>query len=280
MKKYYDTDEFRKIISKYKVDPFRTKTKLEQYLNKYPQDNGGYIYYINLLITLGEFNKAHCILNQIEEKFKDNKNIYSDNKKRNIQITDLIYVKLRLLLYLERYKEAYELYLNVKDKIDTIDFNHMLYCKKKLGLLNEERLKDRSYYTYYDRQVIDYQKSDLIHHVKKHFNDYKYNDEEDEAEFSTSFPLEKVIDEIKKYIPSDKRLYHGFSDNLHVFRYDNCGLYDKGVVHFFKVITFHNSKDIITMYPSTKGVNLPYIDLNYTSYIITQEIKKSNSHNT
>lgn len=274
MKKFYDVEEFREIISAYKTDPFRTRIKLEQYLNKYPKDNGGYIYYINCLITVGEFNKALNLLNKIEEKFKDN-TIYSDNiAKRRTQMTSIVYAKLRVLLYLERYKEAYELYLNTKDIIDTLEIKPLFYCKKKLGLLNEEELEERPYNIYYNRQVIDYQESDFINHVKKHFSDYKYNDEEDPTEFSPSFPLEKVIEEVKKYIPSDKRLFPGFSDNLYIFRYDNCGIFDKGVIHYFKVITFHNSKDIITMYPSIKCDNLPYVDLNYMKVEDNPKVKR------
>ena len=272
--KYYDVEEFKEIASTYKSDPYRTIKKLEQYLNKYPQDNGGYIYYINLLITVGEFDKAYNLLNKIEQRLKNN-NMYLDNiKKRKAQMTSIVFAKIRILLYLEKYKEAYELYLNTKDKIDALEIKPILYCKKKLGLLTKEELEERSYNTYYDRQVIDYQESDLICHVKKHFSDYKYNTGEDPTEFYPSFPLEKIIEEIKKHIPSGKRLYPGFADNLYVFKYDNCGFFDKGAAHYFKVITFHNNSDIITMYPSTKCDNLPHVDLNYMKIEDNPKVKR------
>ena len=35
------------------------------------------------------------------------------------------------------------------------------------------------------------------------------------------------------------------------------------LVNYFKVVTFHDSTNFITMYPSTECENLPCVDLNY-----------------
>ena len=81
--------------------------------------------------------------------------------------------------------------------------------------------------------------------------------------FVSKFPINKVLEEIKKYIPSDKRIYNGFYQDTYIFKYDYCGKDDNKAADYFKVICFHNTSDFITMCPSTNCQYLPCIDLNY-----------------
>ena len=81
--------------------------------------------------------------------------------------------------------------------------------------------------------------------------------------FVSGFEIDRVLEEIKKYIPSDKRIYSGFYQDTYVFKYDFSGKDNNKATDYFKVICFHNTSDIITICPSLYCENLPYVDLNY-----------------
>ena len=262
--KYFDTWKLDEAIKHYNTNLYETKTRLENYLKEYPYDNSAYIKYINTLINLGLFEEANKVFNYAYSQFI-NSSHYSDNEHKNsTQKSALAFVKLRLLCCQELYSEAYNFYLNNQQLFKQIDIEKVIfYCKMKLGLIDKQTIEDRNYQPYLYRQTIDYQESDFLYHAKEHCNDFISSNEERESEFAPNFPFEEVLLEIKKYIPSDKKLYPGFMDNMYFFRYDECGTYNKGVINYIKVITFNNSSNIITMYPYLRGDNFPCIDLNY-----------------
>lgn len=81
--------------------------------------------------------------------------------------------------------------------------------------------------------------------------------------FSIDFPLTKVLEEIKKYIPSSQCFHHGFFDVRYFFKYDNCGRENNKITDYFVVSCFNNSPNIITMCPSSRYQIGNCIDLNY-----------------
>ena len=80
--------------------------------------------------------------------------------------------------------------------------------------------------------------------------------------FNEDFPVSKVLEELKKYIPSKKSIFSMYADK-YTFKYDFCGRVNNKVSDFFRVVTFHNENKLLTMYPVSYGSELDYIDLNY-----------------
>lgn len=261
--KYYNNWEFKRAMATTENDPFSGAIELSNYLDKYPADYTSYLYYISTLLCIGSFDKAKEILDFIERIV--NSDVYSDCEKRaSILKYSYFFSKLKYLCYKKDYENAYNLYLKNSNVVGIAEINRIVfYLKYKLGLISDEEIKDRDRLLYLDRQIVDYKESDFLYHSKKHCSDNPYKNGDDETEFSAGFPLEDVVEEIKKYIPSDKKLYPGFIDNMYLFKYDNCGIYKKGRINYIKVITFNDTKDLITMYPHIKGERFPYVDLNY-----------------
>lgn len=120
--------------------------------------------------------------------------------------------------------------------------------------------------------MIEYRESDFLDHIKKHMADYNSSLINPNPNiFVPDFPLEEVLEEIKKYIPSDKRLFPGFYEDVYHFKYEHCGRENNRLVNFFKVVCFNDTQDIITICPISYGDELPYVDL---SYMKKEETKK------
>ena len=153
-----------------------------------------------------------------------------------------------------------------------MDINRIfIYCKIKLNLFD---VIDRNNYFYMIRQAIDYQYSDFQFHIKKHLDEEFIDDEERYSIFNNDFPIDKIVSEIDKYLMSSKKLLFGFIEDVYLFKYDLCGLFNGKNANFFKVITFNDNNNIITMYPYVKGERLPYIDLNYMKVESNTKVKK------
>jgi len=274
MKKlYYNKWEFLNAINLMESDPYEAKIRLENYISKYPNDYCAYVYYAFILTNLGEFEKAENIINKTEKQAYQDV-IFTNNKNNNSFFNIIISAKIKILSFTERYDELNRLCLQHKDKIKELNFNHALfYSNKKLGKLD---LNKRQKNSYLFRQIVEYKESDFLEHIQKHLADYNSDiDDPNACIFSSNFPLEKILEEIKKYIPSDKRIFPGDCDNLYTFKYDSCGKVNNKNADYFTIICFHNTKDIITMYPSLNGKNLPHVDLNYLNPLNTNSnVKK------
>ena len=267
--KYFDIWEFKQSLDLYITNPIECKNRLEKYIKKYPEDYSGYTYYSSALIMLGMFDEAEEILKHIQIIYESFSNS-PKSKERAKHIHDhIVFSKIKLLLFQEKYDELYDYYLENIDAMKKNDISHIIpYIKKKKGVLENNLREEKRYLV---RQIIEYKEEDFLDHIRKHIqdNDNSFN-LTSENYFFKDFPLEKVLEEIKKYIPSDKCLFPGFFDNIYFFKYDSCGKEKNKTVNYFKVVCFHNTKDLITIYPCSGYENLPYIDLNY---MINQEEK-------
>lgn len=270
-KQYFNKFEFKKALSIYQTDPIEAKNKFEEYLKKYPEDYCTYTYYIGVLIELGKFDEAEKVLNYTVKKVNDDSNFLKQKTKLKLFQDNIFYCKLRLLSYNEKYYELYKVCTNNYNLIsqmslESIDF----YAKVKNNMINEDFRESVSYGL---KQMIKYEESDFLEHVKKHLPDCIYDvDNPNKNLFMSDFPLEKVINETKKYIPSNKCLFPGFYENIYVFKYTCCGKDNNKTVNFFKVICYHNTQNYITMVPCADCENLPYVDLDYL--INTNDIPK------
>lgn len=266
-KRFFNTWEFEQAYNIFHNlhNPIDAKFLFEEYLKKYPKDYLAYTYYISVLITLGEFEKAEKHLNSLKFLF-NNKQLSFETDKLYALERRIIANTLRLLAYQEKFEELYQYYLINQNKINHIDkdmnLNHIVfYCKFKLGKLDSTK---RAHKTYLFRQIIKYDYNDFLAHIKKHLADFNQHvNISNQSIFVPDFPLEKVLDEIKKLIPSDKKLYTGFFENSYIFKYDECGKDYNKLTNYFKVVCFHNTNNIITIYPSIENNYVPFIDLNY-----------------
>lgn len=270
---YYDDWEYKRAMSTASNDPYSGVIQLKEYLEKYPLDYTTYPYYISALITIGQFDTAKENIEYVQAIIDSD--VYKNDEKRDrILKYSILYSKFKLLCCEKKYQEAYNLYLANSEILDTFEVSRIVYfIKKELNLL-EVNPEERACLPYFYRQTLAYEESDFLHHAKKHCSDTLYCNDDDESEFVSGFPIEEVVSEIKKYIPSDKKLYHGFVDNTYLFKYDNCGISNRKMVNFIKVITFNDTNNIITMYPYLKGERFPYVDLNYMEIKDKPRVKK------
>ena len=147
--------------------------------------------------------------------------------------------------------------LNENVELDATRF----FYKKLSNKLNISRDQLNSYLY---RQIYEYRESEFMEHISKHMADYNQNiDNPNTSIFVPEFPINEIISEIKKHIPSNKRLLPGFIDDAYYFKYDECGRSNNKIVNYFRVVCFHDTQNFITMYPITDCKDLPYIDLNY-----------------
>lgn len=271
--KYYDRWEFKKILSTIYIDLEQTIIRFEDYLKRYPKDYSAYSYYASALITLGFFDKANSILDYVESVYtNDYKYLNIDDEKIKTLKCNILYARIKLLCYQEKYNELIDLYNENYEYTKNLDIDKIyFYCKIKAHMIEFD---NRERYSYLYRQASEYKKSDFLYHVQKHCDDYVFDEDEKTSIFNRDFPIYKITNEIDKYLLCNKRLFYGFVEDTYFFKYNECGLYKGKTSSFFKVICFHNTKNIITMYPIYKSDNLPYIDLNYLKEEIMPKVKR------
>lgn len=259
---FYDRWLSKQAIDQIKNNPFLAKETFEQYLIIYPRDFSTYPYYISLLITIGEFDKAQEVLDYIEKEFDENSKFLSNNIKFKIFKNNIIYSKCKLYANLQNFDNLYNLLISNPKIIERFELQDTLfYCKSKMGLIKETR-DEINRYLY--KQIIEYDINDFYDHIKKHLYDCSTEfSNESWDKFFEDFPLKEIINESKKYIPSNKCLYKGFYTSVYVFKFDNCGKVNNKTVDYFKIICLENNSNFITMYPADDCKYLPYIDLNY-----------------
>ena len=253
-KNHFNVFGFRRALNLADTNPLLAGVLYEEYLQKYPGDYSACLYYCSNLITIGNLEKAEKILNYVEEEYiKDEEFLCSPSFKK-IKY-NLFFTRIKLLSYQERYEELYNFYLENINLDEERKLNSTwFYSKKRTGRLNDEK---RDVNSYLFKQIVRYEEEDFYKHVEKHLaTPNRYLDEPNLTIFEESFPLREVVEEIKKYIPSDKRLFWGFYDNIYYFKYDECGRVDKRMVNYFKVVCLHNTQNFITMCPVSGNVYL------------------------
>lgn len=282
-KQYFDSYEFnktRKLGYFYAMD---IKEQYDDYFFKYPRDYTSYPYYASFLMKYGYLDEALSVLDYGYNLSRgDHKFMRSYDKVKYLDKYYYLY-KLKIMIYKENYMEALNIYYDhyeiLKESI-TESNAIIMYCKKKVGEVIPDR-KDGKSYLY--RQVIEYQESDFLDHIKKHLaNDAINMENASSSIFVPEFPINDVFNEIKKYIPSKNCLYPGGIEDAYIFKYNECGRDKYRLTNYFKVFCFHNSKEFITMTPSVVNEKVfPCIDLNYlkndkddSSYIKSSQIDK------
>ena len=275
-KRLYDVWTQKNIYSSMNNDPFGTKEKFEKYLIEYPDDYIAYPFYANVLLTLGYDKECIEVIDYVRKLIYSDKEFYSN--KNNIKYVEenIAFVELKKLVFYEDYDAVYKYIHDENNKELLADFNLdqiEFLCMKKLDMIKSKSKYDKSYLL---RQIIDYDYNDFLDHIEKHQAKYVMNtDSANLSTFNINFPMDMVLDEIHKYIPSNKKMFIGFIEDRYTFKYDGCGRVKGKLVNYFDVVVFHNTNNIITIYPSYDDrTNTPCIDLNYISDIVNKDNKK------
>jgi hypothetical protein len=104
----------------------------------------------------------------------------------------------------------------------------------------------------------------MINEVRNRMNSMVTSpDFPDKRRFKNDFPLEDVIKIVKENLREENKLCYGYIADTYVFKYDCCGRVDEKLQDYFKVSCYHDTNDILLMYPANKCEKLPYIDINY-----------------
>ena len=260
-KMYYNKHEFMKIIKQSQNDPYGAILEFENYFSKYPDDYSLRTYYISTLISVCRFDEAEIEINKLEDNIRNCQDYIFHKEKQKLALRNFNFCKYKLYLYQGRINELIDLYYSDPYMFSFLGKEKLFYLQKLAGKL-ENVNREHNFYIY--RQIIEYMEDDFRTHIKKHMYSFDDNDRKLSASyFNSDFPIDRVVSEIKKYIPSDKRLCYGCMEDTYVFKYDQCGRDYNKMVDYFKVITFSNTADFITMFPSVLCENFPYHDLNY-----------------
>ncbi len=256
---FYNQYEFHRACSFIETNPDEAKRLLAEYYEKYPHDFSSKPYYIYVLIILNQIEEARNFLNQIELEIQNDSVFQQHSDKYYYAVRGMKLNTIRLLAREKRYLDLLNFIQRNPGVMD--DYCISFYCRYQLGLLEE----GTEFHSYYFNQVISYDEERFREHVNRHTADYNMElDDPNPSIFVPNFPLDDVIEEVKKYIPSDYRLGYGMFENTYVFRYDECGRDKNKLVDYFKVICFNEDEShFITMCPSNYCENLPFIDLNY-----------------
>ena len=270
--KYYNIWEFDQIVALIDTNPAEAKIRLQKYIEKYPKDYSAYSYYVYILIILGNITAAEKFLDYSERISSTDFHFCNDDNRLSYFKYGNLLNKLRILSYKDLYSEAYNLYQkNLYLLNDDRFWGFEYYLRSKLGMLDHTNRDDKSYVF---RQMTDYQEDDFLEHIKRHLSSYDLGmDDGVTSFFSIDFPFSTVFEEIKRCIPSDKRLFKGFFQDYYVFKYDNCGRDNNKLTDYFSVVCFHNTSNFITMCPAVGCENLPHVDLNYLANQQTSKVK-------
>ena len=260
----YENNGVRKIaaiMSTADKNPNAAKAGLEKFTKKNPYIIWGHIRYASVLITLNELEEAEKELNTASSLIRDLG--YSRNKSEvlnNIR-NSLLYNRLRLYAFQNKAESFLRLYASHEEELADVKQSNIIYFRSLLGIAPSPEY----IMPFCAEQAINYDESKFIESVKNNScNDYIEEEKrEDFAYFKPDFPLEKVVEEVKKHIPSEKRKNGKYITNEYLFKYSECGDKNGSICDYFIVTALNNTDHLISMFPVMEPGDIEYTDLNY-----------------
>ena len=163
---------------------------------------------------------------------------------------ELLFLSIKEQKYLEAY-QYFEHLLNIKNykgiTLDTLN-NINFYLKFKLNLLTEEDI--RYHKNYFCLQLLEYSDDRAIEHIRKHLDENSHK--KNHTLYEQSIDVEQVFHEAQEKIKSMNPVKSALSDFYFVEYASAIGTSNGVATNQVKIVTFSNTKDILTMYPSTE----------------------------
>ena len=249
------------VLKNYGTDPFMAAKKSEAFVKRAPLDYIARANYIILLTKICAFDQAKAEYDKLEARIQ--RNNYTNSRKRRILRVKMVVAKTKILSAFGEYQELYDLFnanRGIFSEEDCSFFDY--YCSIRLGLFEGKATRSSAYRF---EQIKSYSEEAFREHLKRHLQDEEIFEKfKTISAFAKGFPIDQVIAEVKKYIPSDNRIYPGYYYDTYFFKYSSCGYSRNGnLTDFFRVDCFHDTTDIITMYPAEDCEKMPFVDLNY-----------------
>lgn len=223
-------NHFRQIETLYKNRKYeKAKEELNNFLNKYPTDNLGWHYYAKILMQEGNYENALLILE-------------TNNPEENLMMQ---IDRIKCFIELGQFEESYRLasaLVNIARNSFTKEFlrKTIIYSLTKLQQL---QLLSLTNLNYSENQILDYSKQLALQYIKK-TNDYNhlYNKEID---------IEKLFEEVEPLLETSICLPNtGTLSDTYLFGYPRIGFSNGKDLNILKVITIHNTHNILTMQPT------------------------------
>ena len=258
---YYDYQEIGKIEKMTIINHEHALERIEKYLEQHPKDYYGLSLYSRILVKNKRFEEARMVLDKLESQVKNDKIISADPKKFEILLENIYISNVHYYLYNHQYYMANTYFYKCNHYNNSDGFyNTYFYILKKL---NRPELKSFYRGTYCQSQILNYNYEFMRLHIQKHI---MRESRDNNNFFVLDFPIDDILNEIKKYLVDENAFYSGFISDVYYFKYDSCGKVFNSYTDYFKVSCFHRTKDIITMLPVTDYNELLVIDLNYMNY--------------
>lgn len=190
----------------------------------------------NLYYNTNDYDLARKFFNNIENK---------DSNQYYFSITK----QLCMLLGEEKYEEARVLLNQFKDILSEKgdeSLCHLLCFFLDMTLDHKTSLEPIHYS---EQQMINYSKEQALDHIEKHFN--KKDIETSEAIFNKNIDKEELFEFVTNSLCNDY-LYKSEFFDLYYLPYENAGDESEEKCNYIKVVTLHDTHNIITMYPVRK----------------------------
>lgn len=200
-------------------------------------------YNAKIEISKKNYDEALSLLETIS---KDNLRIYKQ----------MLYKKICILIKKERYKEAYDTFIILKEYDCNKNYENKYnslekYLKDKLN-----QSCDIEPESYVEKLLFNYDYNQVINHIQKHKEEN--NNKLNHTIFNSNIDIESLYNYVLDNLNDDNFVINSFID-VYILEYPNVGSDNNKILNYLKVITLPNSKKIITMYPYDKYVNESYI---------------------
>lgn len=225
---------------------------------------------LEALIELGKLEKKNDNLEKAIEYFS----LIIDNQVNKDKYKQEFYtlVALLQLIFIEIHRENYEkAYLTFNKLLEynwiqsissktifQIDF----YLKYKLNKLTKAKLNINSYFT---KQLLSYDKEKTINHIKLHLN--KSSIKKEHTLFLPSLDLNWLYEKVRYDIYNAGPQNYSLCDKYFLDFNFTIGKIENNDTNRIKVITFSNTKSILTMYPITNKT-YEYDEENYEKSLL------------
>ena len=196
------------------------------------------------------YGNIYFMKQEYEKALEYYNNVITKNKT---SYRDAIYKKICVYIKNNNYEKVLELIEELK-KYDVNKKYRYLYDNNSVELLCNKRLgKDISSEgnTYTERQIIKYSKEKTLKHMAFHKEMNK--NKTLHSVFNDNVDLEELYNYALLNINEDNFYYNNFMD-IYLLDYPNVGIVNDKQVNYIEVITFPNTKQIITIFPYNKSI--------------------------